>query len=376
MTRRYDAVTAFIHALADGAPWRREIAVRLDLLRATGPRYALRRLWEGRGQPSGRSGRRDRAYDTIWLGAAQELGAEVVDLSPSFLEIRRGAAVTRVRDHWVMLDDIVTIALALDKPLVHTLVSAAGVPVPDNREVSREDMDSALAFLKRMETPVVVKPARFSGGGGVTSGVRTPARLARACLRAGRLDNRLMLERQIEGPVYRLLFLDGELLDAVRRFPPQLRGDGHSTIESLVADENRRRLETRGRDVVSLLRLDLDAVFTLEDRGLTIRSVPAAGEVIAVKRATNQNSASDNVTVLHEIGSGLHDDARRAALAVGVRLAGVDVVTNDPSKHLHESGGAVLEVNGTPGLHYHYQVADREQATKVAVPILRALLGL
>jgi D-alanine-D-alanine ligase-like ATP-grasp enzyme len=34
----------------------------------------------------------------------------------------------------------------------------------------------------------------------------------------------------------------------------------------------------------------------------------------------------------------------------------------------------VLEVNGAPGLSHHYHVADRAQATRVAVPILEKLL--
>jgi hypothetical protein len=33
-----------------------------------------------------------------------------------------------------------------------------------------------------------------------------------------------------------------------------------------------------------------------------------------------------------------------------------------------------LEVNGTPGLHYHYEVFNAEQATAVAVPLLERLL--
>jgi hypothetical protein len=37
----------------------------------------------------------------------------------------------------------------------------------------------------------------------------------------------------------------------------------------------------------------------------------------------------------------------------------------------------VAEVNGTPGIHHHYHVADRANATPVAVPILeRALQDL
>jgi D-alanine-D-alanine ligase-like ATP-grasp enzyme len=59
---------------------------------------------------------------------------------------------------------------------------------------------------------------------------------------------------------------------------------------------------------------------------------------------------------------------------VGLRLAGVDVITPDASRPLEEAGGVVAEVNGTPGIHHHYHVADRANATPVAVPILERAL--
>jgi hypothetical protein len=34
----------------------------------------------------------------------------------------------------------------------------------------------------------------------------------------------------------------------------------------------------------------------------------------------------------------------------------------------------IVEVNATPGLHYHYQLANGTQAVPVAIPILRTLL--
>jgi cyanophycin synthetase len=59
---------------------------------------------------------------------------------------------------------------------------------------------------------------------------------------------------------------------------------------------------------------------------------------------------------------------------VGLRLAGVDLVAPSLDGSLAETGGVVLEVNCTPGLHHHYLVADPEGATRVAVPILERLL--
>jgi D-alanine-D-alanine ligase-like ATP-grasp enzyme len=52
----------------------------------------------------------------------------------------------------------------------------------------------------------------------------------------------------------------------------------------------------------------------------------------------------------------------------------VDVVTPDIGRPLAEAGGTIIEVNGTPGFQYHYQVADRAGATRVAIPILERVL--
>jgi D-alanine-D-alanine ligase-like ATP-grasp enzyme len=60
---------------------------------------------------------------------------------------------------------------------------------------------------------------------------------------------------------------------------------------------------------------------------------------------------------------------------VGVRLAGVDVVAPDIERSLASSNGVVLEVNPIPGLHHHYNVAEPEAATPVAVRVLEALFA-
>jgi hypothetical protein len=48
------------------------------------------------------------------------------------------------------------------------------------------DLAPALAFLEQADGPFVVKTAGAPGGSGVTSGIRTPAQLRRARLRARR----------------------------------------------------------------------------------------------------------------------------------------------------------------------------------------------
>jgi cyanophycin synthetase len=199
--------------------------------------------------------------------------------------------------------------------------------------------------------------------------------LLRATLKASRFFRRLVIERQAEGNVFRLLYLDGQLLDVVRRSPPRVVGDGRSTIAELIALENRRRIAAYGSAGLTPLRIDLDCLFTLERAGLSLRFAPPTGEVVTVKTVTNQNGPWDNQSVRDPISEDLIAAGAAAARAVGLRLAGVDLITTDARQSLAKSGGVIIEVNACPGLHHHYHVANRTRATPVAVPVLRTVLA-
>jgi cyanophycin synthetase len=195
----------------------------------------------------------------------------------------------------------------------------------------------------------------------------------RARLRAGRGGDRLLVEREAAGCVYRLLFLEGRLLDVLRQRPPTVEGDGRSTVEELIARENRRRTDADGELGTSLLRVDLDCVLTLARAGLDLASVPAAGALCTVKTVSNEGRVEDCASAAGELCDEIVEDARRAARLLGLKLAGVDVITADPTRPLG-AGGVITEVNGGPALHRHHQVAGPEPARRVAEPILDRLL--
>jgi cyanophycin synthetase len=353
----------------------RTVGSWVDLARSVGFARSLRRARNGGGGVLPASVR-DAVYQAIWREAADHHGAAVTPRGSGFLEIGRGGRSSLVFQQFTKLDDPVTLRLALDKPAVHELLKAARVPVPEHLEFAFSDPEPALRFMTAAPGPCVVKAASGTGGGeGTTAGVDTPARLMRARLRSGRFGSRLLIERQVPGPVYRLLFLDGELIDVLRHVPPRLTGDGRSTVEQLIDAENARRLAGEGAAGLSLLDIGLDTVFTLDRAGLSLASVPRPGETIAVQTVTNDNGIEDTETFKEPLAPELVDAAGRAAAAVGLRLAGVDVITPDASRPLEEAGGVVAEVNGTPGIHHHYHVADPANATRVAIPILGKVLA-
>jgi D-alanine-D-alanine ligase-like ATP-grasp enzyme len=102
--------------------------------------------------------------------------------------------------------------------------------------------------------------------------------------------------------------------------------------------------------------------------------VPEAGTEVRVKNVTNQNRFEDNETALDSISDELAAEAVAAASVAELRLAGVDLVTQDARRALANTEGAVIDVNPHPGLWHHYHVRDPSAATDVAAEILRRLL--
>jgi D-alanine-D-alanine ligase-like ATP-grasp enzyme len=346
------------------------LGAELDVARAVGPR----RAWSQWRDDS--AGSEDELYRSLWGEAAAAAHAEVHELAGSFLELRRDGAAVRVWRQTTPLDDPVTLRLAGDKVASHELLARSGLPVPEHFVFDPRARRDAAAFVAGSQTPCFVKPAADTAvGTGVTGGVRTASQLARAALRASRYDRRLLVERQVPGDVHRVLVLDGDVLDAVRRRPPSLVGDGRSSIAQLLQRENERRRGAYGSAGLSLLRVDLDLLFALDAEGLALRSVPADGAVVRVKTVTSQNRLEDNECVTASLSDDVRETAARAAAALGLRLAGVDLVTTDAAKPLAETDGAVLEVNGTPGFNQHYLVSNPQPTSRVAVPVLERLLA-
>lgn len=313
-------------------------------------------------------------YEQAWREAATHEECTYTPLGFDIAEIRRGDRSIRVCLNFSPMDDSVTLRLAGHKPTVYDILAADGVPVPKHIAIDSFDLKAAKAFLQNATRPVVVKPASGTGGGaGVTTNITDTWRLIRALAQARAFGPTALIEEQIEGNNYRLLYLDGELLDAVERKPPSITGDGTSSIGTLVRRENALRVKTGPSLAQALLPIDVDMRHSLEAQGKSLRTVPAKGEIVRVKTVINGNRAEENVPALSQISESTVAMGRRIVEKLGIRLAGVDIITSNPGIDLAKSGGVVIDVNTTPGHYYHYMKKGHE--FKAAVAILHATLG-
>ena len=315
---------------------------------------------------------RETWYREYWHETAQAIGAKAEDFGP-FIRITRDGRSTFVRGYEMMLDSHLMLELMGNKPLTYRLLEEMGAPLPDHARFTLDRLDPALELLHR-HGRIVVKPGGGTGGGrGVTTGIVDRPGLLRAAKLAARSGRTLLAEQQVEGSSWRLLYLDGVLLDAVRRDPPIVIGNGIDHIAALVRQENRRREAASPVIALSPLVIDAEMRNTLAQAGRSLSSVPAAGETVTVKLAANENDRRGNVRMTERVSPQIAAAGAQIVRRLGVRLAGLDLHCRDIAGPFDRANCLVGEVNTTPGLHHHMLVSNPGDGASVGQTILEHL---
>ncbi|MDH3752677.1 MAG: cyanophycin synthetase [Acidimicrobiia bacterium] len=314
-----------------------------------------------------------RYYRGFWNDAAGATGAEVEDIGDNFLRISRGRRRTYVTRHMVMLDSFVGRMITDNKILTHRILAEHGFRAPRHREFNRDTVEAAAAFLRDLGRPVVVKPRSGSGGRGITTNIDSEGALHKAVAWASSFEYSMIVEEQIDAPSYRLLFLDGRLIDSVRRESPSVTGDGYSTIRDLVEKENDERLRAQPVTSLMALKIDLECGRHLDRQGLSPASTPGSGEQVELKSVVNQNAARENHLVRDHVHPSFEALGRAFGSVLDLRFFGMDVMADRLDLPLDVTGGVINELNVEPGLHYHDLVSEPSLRVPVGAQILTAI---
>jgi cyanophycin synthetase len=260
-------------------------------------------------------------------------------------------------------------SIAQDKELTKSLLKSVGVPVPEGRPA--ESAEAAWAIACEIGLPVVVKPQYGNQGRGVAVNLTTHEQVVAAYEAARAEGSSILVEKFAPGCDHRLLVIGDRLVAAARREPPLVVGDGMHSIEQLVDRVNAD--PRRGEDhatALSKLRLDAIGLAVLTEQELTAASVPAAGQVVVLRRNANLSTGGTAADVTDQVHPEVAARAVDAARMVGLDIAGVDIVCRDASLPLEEQGGVIVEVNAAPGLRMHLEPSAGE-----ARPVGEAIVG-
>ncbi len=100
------------------------------------------------------------------------------------------------------------------------------------------------ALFEKLPHPVIVKPNIGSRGRHTTTRIETKEELRVAFDKAKKLSPWMIVEQEFIGTLHRVLLIDGRVVAVLRRDRAYIIGDGASTIQKIVNEENKNPRRT------------------------------------------------------------------------------------------------------------------------------------
>ncbi|MDP4110112.1 MAG: cyanophycin synthetase, partial [Bacillota bacterium] len=242
--------------------------------------------------------------------------------------------------------------ISCNKQLTKFLLGENQIPVPFGKMVYSEL--SALMAANQIGLPVVIKPFNGNQGKGVHLNLKNDEEIKAAYKEASKYSNGIIVEKYIRGHDYRILVVGNKVRAVSERLPASVTGDGVHSIRELVEMVNRdpQRGEKHEKPL-TIIRIDETALNVLKKNKMTPEHVPHDGQTIVLRENANLSTGGTAIDCTDRIHPDNAEIAVRAANAIGIDIAGIDIVADNIGESVLETGGAVVEVNAAPGIRMH-----------------------
>lgn len=280
------------------------------------------------------------------LKAAHTLGIPCTHLGAGVHLLGMGSSGRKFDRSSIESDSALGARISSDKSLNSALSRLAGLPVPASvrATTATEAAEAAIS----LGFPVVLKPADRDRGEGVHVDLADTAQVRAAFDRIQPISTNVVVEKQVNGTCHRILVADRTVTMVIRRNPKAVRGDGERTIRELIERANARNDALPAPLRQTAFPSDALAVECLRRAGLTLDDIPTKGRLAPLRpiETADWGGSPDMATgELHPENAAL---AVRAARLLGLRVLGLDFVSEDISIPWHRNGGMIIEANFAP----------------------------
>lgn len=292
--------------------------------------------------------------------------------SRAMIQFGHGVFQKRIQATLTSGTGVLGVELASDKEGTKSILNDIGVPVPRGTVIYYlDELEEAIAGVGGF--PIVIKPLDGNHGRGITINISDPKLAEEAYDAAKAVSKGVIVERFYVGRDHRVLVIDGKVVAVAERVPAHVIGDGQSTIAELIEATNSDPRRGEGHaNILTRIELDRTSWDLLERQGYTLDTVLQPQEVCYLRATANLSTGGVAIDRTDEIHPENIWIAQRVAKVIGLDIAGIDIVTSDISRPLHEVDGVIVEVNAAPGFRMHFCPSEGIPRN-VAEPVLDML---
>ena len=247
-----------------------------------------------------------------------------------------------------------------DKISTNSFIQRLQLPIPKWEVLtSKSDIEKIWGDFKK---PVVIKPNGLTAGRGITVGIDSIQRAKQAFDDAQEMidskqrsswQKEVLIQEQVKGEDYRLLVINGKLQAVTKRIPAFVIGDGKKSIQELIKQENAdpKRDINNPSHILKPIEIDKPLIQLLKDSNLTLDSIPAQEEKIAVRKVASMSQGGITEDCTNDVSKEIRLTVESIASSLHVFTLGVDIICLDITKPLTKENGGILEVNMMPEMY-------------------------
>lgn len=287
--------------------------------------------------------------------------------------VQLGYGKNQVRFRATMTDKTSSIAvdLASNKDETKRMLEEAAIPVAKGMCIVHEsEIDEV---IDKVGFPLVFKPLDGNHGKGASINVKTVEEAKAAFEHAKKYSRKIIVEKFIVGYDFRVLVINHKFIAAALREPAHVIGDGKSTIQQLIDQENKDPRRGYGHEnVLTEITIDRETHEQLAKLNYTLDTVLKKGEQCYLKGTANLSTGGTSTDVTDIVHPHNIFICERISRVIGLDICGIDIMASNLSEPLQVNGGVVLEVNAAPGFRMHLAPA-KGLPRNVAAPVIDML---
>lgn len=247
------------------------------------------------------------------------------------------------------LTSVISAEICVDKYMTNSILRKAGIRVPN--QILASTSNKNFQFFKQNKR-VVTKPLSESLGRGVSVDIRSYQEMEDTIkLLKVSGDENVLIEEFVEGEDVRVIIIDYKFIAAIHRTPPQVTGDGSSTIEELITKLNLEKPST------NQVPINYETKRCVKLSGYNLTDILPKNEIISVRKNTNEHTGGVPVDVTQKVNPFIKKIAEKIARVINIPVIGIDFLVSSVGAEDYY----VIEVNARPGLDGHepQPVAER-----------------
>ena len=294
-------------------------------------------------------GRLSKTVDELLRYSLQN-GIEVYRVFPnkSIYILRKGDRLIWIHKALTSTANTIGVNIARDKNLAKVVLKKLGYPVANGQAISSVDQ----LDLDNIAFPVVVKPLNSSEGRGITVNITNKELLVESIGAAKKISKNILVEEHIGGDYYRLTYVANGACAVVKNLPAYIVGDGNATANELIAKENECNKERGIKCRLKKIKITEKTIRFLASAGYQLDSVIEKNERIPL--CFGGFDGGEYIDVTDEVHPYFIEMAKQVTNVLSIPIVGIDIVATSISNPLDETGGVVIEINGTfPDIQIH-----------------------